>query len=160
MEDIKKIENTQNLNIPSFKVDCKKYLTPQLKFSPIKNKMILELVKIDNLDSIILSEREVSIEIIFPFKNPYISILKSDNGFITTKDLISFIRDMFFNCYRNLSSFPCDIETKGKTNELYELTYPIDCLFVESISFDKENKKILINSSGNPIIRKEPDYPF
>ena len=150
----------RKLKIASFKIDCKKYVTPVLSFKENSLKMMLNLKNINNLNEDIILRKSVSVSVLFPFKSPHSSTLISKTDFITTKDIIDFIREMFFSCYRSMTTFPCDIESEGKFNNLYELTYPIKCLHVEDIYYCEDKHKITLKVIGNPVIRKEPDYPF
>lgn len=150
----------KKLGIASFKIDCKNYLTPVLSFQKESQKMILDLKAINNLDEEIILKKCVSVTILFPFKTPHTATLTSIDQIITPRSIIDFIREMFFSCYRNITTFPCDIESEGKFNNLYELTYPIKSLHVEDVFYCEKHNKISIKVVGNPIIRKEPDYPF
>lgn len=160
MKEIESPANLLRVDIPSFKVDCRKYISPILSFSGKKGKMLLEMKDIKDLSEYAVETKEAVIRIRFPFRNDYDTKVISKNPNLTKKEVIDFVRDIFVNCYRNLPSFPCDIESKETTNELYELTYPINCLYVEDVFFDKISNLITLNVSGNPIVRKEPDYPF
>lgn len=158
-ESNSKTDQLRKLEMPSFKVDSKKYKTPTLNWR--NGKMMLGLDDIKDLDKPLIEEPGLfTLSLQFPFKHPYGTALQGNGDYITIRDIIDTIRSAYKNLYRNLTSFPCDIEKADMYGDLYELTYPLECLHVEGIYYCSERKVVKVDTKGNPRIRKGPDIPF
>ena len=154
-----KTEELKKLDIPSFKVDSKKYRTPMLSFR--NGKMVLQLEDIQNLQEPIIDEPGLmTLSVQFPFKMPYGTALKGNGKYITIKDIIDTVRETYRHLYRNLTSFPCELEQEGTFDDIYELTYALSSLHVEGVYYCPKRKVVKIDTKGNPKVRKGPNLPF
>lgn len=152
------IKNQIRLEISSFKIRDSGYKTPILSMD--KGIPKLEMVTINNLAEKVIDKDTIQLAINFPFKNThYVTVIsKSGNG-ISVRDIIEQSRSAFSRLYQSMTSFPCDIQD-NKPGELYELTYPINSLIVESVYVDRDSGELNLKMEAQPKVKKDPNIPF